>query len=310
MLNQKLYAVFGDPILHSKSPQLFNAAFRANGLDAFYTRIRPKSTRDILQIIRTLSLLGANITAPYKEEILQYVDSVSDEARAIGAVNTLVCSNGNISAHNTDHAGVVNSLIEAGVDLPNARCLVIGAGGAARAAIYGLTKTKAQVWVCNRTKEKAQALKGDFEFNLLDWNNFPSEMQFDVVISTLLPEATIPFISNIKYDVLLDASYKPSLISRISQQHGINVISGQRWLLYQAAEAYRLFTGESINPKIMEEGYSISLDKDKLRIAAFPQSLAETIFSRSIDLVVSIQGIDALTIKSIVDDEVSKAFGS
>jgi shikimate dehydrogenase len=306
----KIFAVFGNPILHSKSPQLFNSAFENFKVDAFYTRIRPQSATDIIDIIKKLPLAGANITAPYKEDALNLLDEFSIDAKAVGAVNTVVNYNGRLIGHNTDHVGVTESLKNAGINLSRSKCLVLGGGGAARAAVYGLKKSEAEVYICNRTLSKAQIIASDFGCKVLDWNNFDSSIDFDVVVSTLLPEAIPPFLQSLKFYFLLDASYKSSAVSRIASEMNVEIIEGKWWLIHQAVAAYELFLGVKPSFESMASAFDVKLDKEKLRIETFPLSEKYELATQRVDLIVSTKSLDASVLKNIVDEEIGKAFGS
>ncbi|MFP4557135.1 MAG: shikimate dehydrogenase family protein [Bacteroidales bacterium] len=310
MQAHNILAVFGNPILHSKSPQLFNSAINKSGIQAFYTRIRPQSAKDIIEIIRNLPLLGANITAPFKEDIMKLVSIASLDAETIGAVNTIVNSGDRLIGYNTDHYGVTQTLNEAGINLANTKCLVLGAGGAARAAVYGLVKHGAQVYICNRTHAKAKAIANDFACKVIDWDSFSTSIEFDVVISTLLPNVLPPFFNKLSFHHLLDASYKQSKISEASKQKAVNVISGERWLLHQAAEAFKLMLNNLPDLKAMSAGLTNNLNSNNIKIKEIPKTSRDEIVSVQPQLLISTKGLNSNQIKSISDEEISKAFGS
>lgn len=309
MEGSKLFAVFGNPILHSKSPQLFNSAFEALNFDGFYTRIRVESAKEIVETIKNIPLDGANITAPFKEDLLNVLEMVSEEAKQIGAVNTIVSCNGRLVGHNTDHKGVTESLFEVGISIKKSKCLVLGAGGAARAAVYGLMNKGADVTICNRTLSKAQAIAKDFGCDVVEWDNFPQDQAFDVVVSTLLPEAEPHFLEDIDFDFLLDASYKDSLTSEIAMDCGARIIPGEKWLLHQAAEGFRLLTGIEPPIRTMEQGFKSKLDKESVITLFYPHITVNEIKSTRADLVVAIKDQYADCQKNILNEEVCKAFG-
>ncbi len=307
-MSKTLYAVFGNPILHSKSPQLFNSVFNEFGINAFYTRIRPLSASDIIHIIRTMPLAGANITAPFKEDIVDLVDVVSLDAEEIGAINTIVNSEGRLIGYNTDHYGVTQSLKEAGIDLIGKKCLVLGGGGAARAVVYGLKLKGAQATICNRSQSKAETIANDFDCELMPWNDFNTKKAFDVVISTIIPEVLPPFWEQLNFHTLLDASYKQSKISEFANHNGHTVISGKRWLLHQAVEAFRLIMGENPPIQIMENALSISIKKTDLHVLEYHGDKSQNENFESADLIVSAKSQTDQSIKAIIDEEISKAF--
>ncbi|HCX99294.1 MAG TPA: hypothetical protein DG754_04060 [Bacteroidales bacterium] len=310
METSKIYAVFGNPILHSKSPQLFNSVFSAFGINALYTRIRPQSATDLIDIIKSMPISGANITAPYKRDVLNLVDVVALDAEKIGAINSIVNSNGRLIGYNTDHYGVTQSLKEAGIDIPNSSCLVLGGGGAARSAVYGLMRQGAKVFICNRTISKAKEIADDFGCTLMNWQEFNSSLNFDVVVSTIVPEAIPHFMDTIRFNYLFDASYKPSAVYRIAQAKGAKIVSGERWLLHQAIEAFRLFIGDNPPFELMEKGLANKLSKSDLKILNYPSSSLAEICKLRADLIISSKGIDTATTKKITYEETRKAFGS
>lgn len=310
MSSSSLYVVFGNPILHSKSPFLFNSVFSELGMEAFYTRIRPQSAADIVKLIRSMPIVGANITAPFKRDVYDLVDVVSLDAEEIGAINTIVNSDGRLIGYNTDHYGVSQSLKEEGIELVNSNCLVLGGGGAARSAVYGLMRQGANVFICNRTISKAEQIANDFGCTLMNWQNFDCSFTFDVVVSTLVPDAIPCFIDSVKFKYLFDASYKPSMVYQIAQIKGAKIISGERWLLHQAIEAFRLFIGDNPPQKVMENGLAKKLSKGKIEILSYPQSTVSQIIERKADMVISANSLEEQTIIDISDEETRKALGS
>lgn len=309
MEGSKLFAVFGNPILHSKSPQLFNTAFDALNFDGFYTRIRIESAKDVVDTIKTIPLDGANITAPFKEDMLNVLEMVSDEAKRIGAVNTIVSCNGRLVGHNTDHKGVTESLFEVGISIKKSKCLVLGAGGAARAAVYGLMSKGAEVAICNRTLAKAHTISKDFGCDVIDWNDFTHDQTFDVVVSTLLPEAEPHFLEDVDFDFLLDASYKDSLTSEIAMDCGARIIPGEKWLLHQAAEGFRLLTGIEPPIRTMEQGFRSNLVKENIKTLFYPHISVNEIKDIKADLVIALKDQHPDFKNRILNEEICKAFG-
>jgi shikimate dehydrogenase len=152
-----LAGVLGDPVGHSRSPAIHNAAFEALGLDWRYVKL-PVTAELFEETVRALpasGYRGANVTIPHKEAALALADDASDGARSIGAANTLTFVDGSIHADNTDAAGLVASLPR---DPCGMTALVLGAGGAGRAAVWGLREAGAEVSVWNRTPERASRL--------------------------------------------------------------------------------------------------------------------------------------------------------
>jgi shikimate dehydrogenase len=308
---RKYYAVFGRPILHSRSPQLFNSVFEAKGEDAFYTRIRALNGNDVVEIIKNLNISGANITTPFKEEVVPYLDFISDDAKQIGGVNTIVNRDGTLSGYNTDHYGVTRSLLEVGLTLKGLNCLVLGAGPAARAAAYGLIKSGSKVTVTNRTLSKAQQIATDFSCNVLKIGDIQNSInEFDVVVSTLLPDANPINDVNLPSKLtILDANYRISNFGMYAEAFNCRIISGKRWLINQAVESYKLYFG--IDPDILAMEKGLNVDLARNTINAIPYSSgARFVNLLNVDIVISLPAGQVGCLNTFLDEEVCKVFGS
>lgn len=161
----RIAAVIGDPIAHSLSPVMHNAAFAALGIDAAYVafHVLPADLRQAVAGMRALGLLGCNVTVPHKERIVRLLDSVSTTARRTGAVNTVVRNGNLLHGDNTDVVGLRRALDEAGVALAGADVVLIGAGGAARAALVALGDAGVRrITIANRTTSRARRLAREF----------------------------------------------------------------------------------------------------------------------------------------------------
>jgi len=161
----RIAAVIGDPISHSLSPAMHNAAFAAAGIDGTYVafRVRPAELGRAVAGMHALGLIGFNVTVPHKERIIRLLDSTGPSAQRTGAVNTVVRRNDRLHGENTDVIGFRRALDDAGMDLKRKRAVLIGAGGAARAALTALIDAGvAEVTVANRTRARAQRLVRDF----------------------------------------------------------------------------------------------------------------------------------------------------
>jgi shikimate dehydrogenase len=242
----KRFAVTGDPVLHSKSPLIFNSLFRELDIDAVYTRLAARKPLEALSLFRKLGLKGMNVTAPFKESIMPFLDSVEEAVSTIGGVNTVVREGDRLRGYNTDYIGVSKSLKNRDVTVDGKKCLVLGAGGAGRAAVYGLLKEKAEVILVNRTYEKAVRAAEELGCLAEKIEMLESLLQeADLFISTL--SASVDIIPGKWLPAKLpvfDANYKQSPLSRKAEERGCRVIKGEEWLLNQAIPAYRLFFHE------------------------------------------------------------------
>lgn len=157
--------VFGYPVKHSASPPMHNAAFAALGLDWAYVpfTVAPEQIGAALAGVRALGLRGVNITVPLKELAPPHLDELTDRARALGVVNTVVNTDGHLRGDATDGPGLLAALAYGGAPVtPGIRVVVLGAGGSARAVIYALAEAGARVTVANRSLDRAEAIARDF----------------------------------------------------------------------------------------------------------------------------------------------------
>lgn len=156
----KVYALVGDPIDHSLSPAIQNAAFRSIGLNAIYVPFRVESSRlrFAIQGLKFLGIRGFNVTTPHKTAMLRYLDEVDTKAAEIGSINTVKSDEGILTGFNTDGAGALNALKEAGVAPDGKTILLFGAGGAARAIAHSLARHRCEINLVNRTISRTQRL--------------------------------------------------------------------------------------------------------------------------------------------------------
>lgn len=249
ILYEKRYAVFGNPILHSLSPVIFNAAFKINLSNSIYLRILCRKPSEILWFAKEFELDGFNITAPFKESFIPYLNSLSADAQKIGAVNTVVKKNNKYVGYNTDWIGVIDALKKRGCKLKGSKCIILGAGGAARAAIYGLTKERVNICVVNRTFNKAGELSKIFGCKYDKFERLNELLRgCDILISTIPQNVNLIDRKSISKDItIFDANYKGTELKKMVAGNRVKFIDGREWLLYQALAAFKLFTGECVD---------------------------------------------------------------
>ncbi len=178
----QVYGVAGDPVEHSLSPVMMNAAFRREAVNAVYLALHAKSLKDLLACVQNIPIRGLSITMPYKQEIVEELENSDPLTRQIGACNTVVRSlDGKLYGFNTDVAGVLTPL-EQRLHLAGARVLLLGAGGVARAAAFGLKSKGAEVFITNRTPEKGQTLARQAKVKYLKRAEI-AKQSFDVIIN-------------------------------------------------------------------------------------------------------------------------------
>ncbi len=261
-----LYGVVGYPVQHSLSPVFQNAAFSHLGIDAVYLpfEVKPEDLEVALRGLQLSGVRGLNVTVPHKETALKLADWASPDAREIGSANTLRFTDRGIEAYNTDWMGFLRSLEEI-LDPAGRRVLVLGAGGASRAVVYALRKVSAEVFLWNRTRERAEALAERFGVQVVD---SPEEVldHVDVVVNTTsvgLREDDPPPLSTEALrgeHVVVDLIYRETALIRAAREKGCRAQTGFPMLLYQGAESFRIWTGcepplQVMKLSLLEFGY-------------------------------------------------------
>jgi shikimate dehydrogenase len=268
--------LFGHPVGHSLSPIMHNAAFRHSGLDMTYIArdVRPEELAAAVEELRSPLARGANLTLPHKQAVLPLLDDVEEEAARIGAVNTIVNQDGRLRGHNTDFGGFLSALRTLSEDgATGARCLVLGAGGAARAVVAALVQDgAAQVWVANRTIERAAALSetasawGTTAVDGLSMGDLDGVIAgCEVVVNATslgLPHSVkdLPLDVDTLHSgqVLIDLVYgtEPTPLVKAARGKGLKAIDGKEMLVQQAALSYSLWTGMDAPLEVMRGSIS------------------------------------------------------
>jgi shikimate dehydrogenase len=258
MSDPRIYAVAGHPVLHSRSPDLFQAGFKAVGFPGRYIRLAARDAAEILALAEMLRLEGVNVTSPFKETIVPLLSSLDPAARRLGAVNTIVRKDGGWVGGNSDPEGVIGALEARGAKPRGQRVVILGAGGAGRAAAYGLSRVGAEVVIINRTPEKAERAARDFGCQWEIWGRVEREIQTaDIIVSCLPVRDRIadPELLD-RRQVVVDARYPRSILAQDARSRGCSVISGEDWLLNQAFPAFERFTGLPAPRQAMEKALS------------------------------------------------------
>lgn len=265
----QIFGLVGQPVSHSLSPRMHNAAFAAAGLNAVYL---PFETSDIKTFIQHLihprtreldwNVRGLSVTAPHKFSVLEHLDSIDPAAQAIGAVNTIVIEGDALHGHNTDASGFIKPLTEAFGDLRDARCAVIGSGGVASAALWSLNGAGAHTTLFAREAAKGDELAARFNIKstLLQDADFKG---FDVVVNAT-PLGTLGQFEDetpvaaarlrgarLAYDLVYNPTETRFL--REARDAGCKTLGGLAMLAAQAAEQFKLWTGETAPDEIMFE---------------------------------------------------------
>jgi shikimate dehydrogenase len=252
----RLVALLGDPVDHSLSPPMQNAAFAARGDRLLYLAVRAPRARvgRVLAGLREAGFAGANVTAPLKEAVLRHADALHRSAAEARAANTLVARRGRVTAHTTDGEGALAALREAGAEPRGSRALVLGAGGTGRAVAHALARAGAQVAVANRGPAKARRLARGVGGDAVPWK--AAALRDALARANLAVHATplgregraSPLPAGALHPglTLLDAVYRVggTPLGRLARARGCTFVPGEALLLHQGALAYRLWTGK------------------------------------------------------------------
>jgi shikimate dehydrogenase len=245
-----LYGVIGNPVRHSLSPTLHNAAFSATGLNAVYLAFEPEDIEACLRGIKTLGIKGTSVTIPFKTSVIPYLSDIDPLARQIGAVNTIVNTGGRLTGYNTDALGALKALEEE-IILAGKSCILVGAGGAARAIGFILKQRGVAVSIVNRSRDRGQRLARSLGCDYIPLDDIEAS-EGDVLIQTTpvgmwphVDECPVPERILKQGMVVMDIVYRPpeTLLLRMARERGCTTISGLRMLIHQGAEQFRLWTG-------------------------------------------------------------------
>lgn len=255
-----IYGVIGKPLGHSLSPVMHNAAFRFSGLEAFFAAFPVADPLAALAAMRSLSLAGFSVTLPYKEAVMAGIDRVDEEAREIGAVNTIHNLNGQLIGYNTDVGGALDA-ISAVIEPRGRRTLVLGAGGAARALVYGLRKRAARVCINSRRPFQAEKLAGEFDAETLgldDLHDFRPEIVINTTPLGMFPEtenSPLPADFLGPGMVVMDIVYNPvsTLLLRQAASRGATTIDGLAMFVGQGARQFMIWTGKPAPRDVMRQ---------------------------------------------------------
>ena len=252
IIDQKtqLYGVVGSPIVHSLSPTMHNSAFSERGLNAVYVAFETKDIDGCIRGIRALGIRGVSVTIPHKSAVIPLLDEVDGLARRIGAVNTVANDKGRLVGYNTDAMGALKALEEK-TELPGKTCLMIGAGGAARAIGFILRDYGVHLTICNRSIGRGENLARSLGCPFVSLREVEG-IQADLLIQAT-PLGMYPHEDQciISRDVLkegmvvMDIIYNPleTRLLRMAKDRGCLAIDGLGMFIHQGAEQFRLWTG-------------------------------------------------------------------
>ncbi|MEN8613743.1 shikimate dehydrogenase [Dehalogenimonas sp. THU2] len=269
----RVIALIGDPVGHSVSPAMHDAAFKALGLNYIYLafRVPVAGLAQAIEGIRGLGLAGANVTIPHKTAVLPLLDSVNSQANRIGAVNTIMNQNGRLIGYNTDASGFLAALKGGSFEPEGKKAVVLGAGGVARAAVFALGDAGASVAIVNRTAAAARKLAGETGSSVFEMteNGFHAALEgVSLVVnatsvgmspddgSTPLPATFLrPGMT------VIDTVYRPRRTRLLAEAEaaGCTVVGGLEMLVEQGALAFELWTGIPAPRQVMRQAAAEAL---------------------------------------------------
>ncbi|MGA2522863.1 MAG: shikimate dehydrogenase [Candidatus Bathyarchaeia archaeon] len=269
----KVFGVIGDPVEHSLSPVMQNAAFASTKIDSTFLAFNVKSS-DVgkaMDGVRALGIQGLNVTMPHKTSVISFLDEVDSVAKALKVVNTVKNENGKLLGFNTDGVGALLAFRENGVELKGKKVMLLGAGGAARAIAFALAEHAAEISILNRSivpaAQLADLIKETFDIKVFAYALSPLTVKGNLVDADILINATsVGMKPNdnetlvapkwLKPDLaVLDIVYNPieTKLAKRAKAAGAKVVSGVEMLIYQGAASFEIWTGAKAPVEIMRE---------------------------------------------------------
>ena len=265
----RVYGVIGNPVHHSLSPLMQNAAFEERHMDAVYVPFLVRDLRDFLGAIPEFGVLGFSVTIPHKQAILKHLDDCDPLAAAIGAVNTVVVRDGGkLFGYNTDYVGVLRAL-ESRVALAGSSVLILGAGGAARAVAFALARAGAAVCICARRPAKAKELARVVGGEAIARSRLRGEF-FDAIVNAtpvgMYPNANESPLeaSELNCRLVFDLIYRPrrTKLLQIAERRGIETVSGVEMFVAQGMAQWEIWTGERAPERVMRRAVVDALEEE------------------------------------------------
>ena len=253
----KKFFVIGNPISHSLSPELHNFWIKKNKINAAYDKIKLEESelKDFINKLRNNEIHGINVTVPFKNKVIKYLDKLSLEVETTGSVNTIYKNGDDIIGHNTDVAGFELGLRHSKIDVLHKSILILGAGGVVPSIIYSLLSMGCKkIFLSNRTIEKAENIKKKFnEIEVLKWGKIPD---FDIVINATsvgLKGDSLDLDLKTKDKIFYDIIYNPkeTQFLKKAKENGNRIENGIFMFIYQANQSFSIWN--NVIPKIDEE---------------------------------------------------------
>ena len=254
------FVLLGNPVSHSLSPLMHNAALQALKLDGHYSSFCTSDIGAAVAGIRGMNIRGASVTIPLKTEVIEYLDEIDADAQALDAVNTIVNDGGKLTGYNTDWLGLTQALKDE-MTITGKTFAILGAGGTARAAAYGIQKEGGRPIIVNRTEEKGRVLAERFDcpfYPLADIGKITADVLINTTSVGLYPNIGVsPAPAGVlsRYPYVVDVIYNPlkTKLLRDAESKGCKIISGLKMFVYQGAGQLKLWTGQEAPLTLMQK---------------------------------------------------------
>ncbi len=255
----KKHLIIGNPISHSLSPKIHNYWFKENNIDANYEKIslQKGEVKKIIQKIKNKEIYGMNVTVPFKQTVIPYLETQSEIVKKTNSVNTIFNKNGKIHGENTDVYGFEKSITQNNINIAGKSVLIFGAGGVVSSIIYALKNLNVKkIYISNRTLKNAELIKKKFDFiQIVEWGKIENCDLFVNSTSVGLKSGDnlgINFQNLEKNKIFYDVIYNPTKTSFLikAKKNGHTIINGRDMFLYQAQKAFNLW--HDITPEVNE----------------------------------------------------------
>jgi len=264
----KHFALIGNPAAQSKSPAIFNHLFRHYGMNCRYTAVSLRDAGGFFGLMRKYGFYGVNVTSPFKEEIFGLLGSTDNISKIIAAANVVIKRNDSFYGMNTDVYGVEHTLVNNGIVVKGKKCIILGAGGAAKAAVYAVKELGGDVFICNRTDHKAYKISSELKCGCIKFDELKDQLIDAYLMISAVPQIPEFLKGSLSHTIVLNANYSDESLKPLCKRY----ISGYEWLIYQAAKSYEHFF--DIYPDINDIKKSLEIPDERKNIALIGPTLS------------------------------------
>ncbi len=237
-------AVVGNPVFHSRSPEIFSFLKQQHSLNIHYNRISCEKISEAIDFAGIMEMDGFNVTSPFKQLIIEHLEKLDYQATNLNAANTIVFKNKTKIGYNTDYFGILKTIWDNSISLNKKKVLILGTGAAARTAAFAIRNLNAIITIWDRSDEKSQKIANEFGINFSSTKEVIHTIaDYDFIISTIPPNSKILTELNFtKQQIIFDTIYHHSFFVENQKKFGFKVIIGEKWLINQASLSFEFFT--------------------------------------------------------------------